>query len=84
MSEGKVHKLEFNYVDFVQYALDSKRSNKANQLGCNSSHKTNSEAKQFTLTDSFEQAVDYAIHGWDAGIKELNVKEDIIIQGSTH
>lgn len=37
----------------------------------------------FTQTKSFEEAVDFAIHGWDLGLEEYKIQEGILVGGST-
>lgn len=68
---------EFGYSEFVDYALNTERVK--GEDGISKSSETN--RKQFTGTENFEEAVRLARYGWDAGIKEMELERDLIVSG---
>jgi len=38
---------------------------------------------EFTATESYEEAHDFAVHGWDLGLKKYEVEDGVLVGGST-
>lgn len=67
----------FTYREFVDRAMNRER---------HSSNKDSSRtgSKNFTQSESFDEAVDFAINGWDLGLEKYKIEEGIMSSGSTH
>lgn len=51
------------------------------------SHKMNSArngTQSFTQTESFEEAIDFAVNGWDLGLEQYKIQDGILTNGTTH
>lgn len=69
---------EYTYGSFVNEAMNRK---KHKNCGGDSSR---SDDFDFTQTKSFEEACDFAINGWDLGLKEFEVEDGVMTSGSTY
>ncbi|MDV3750613.1 hypothetical protein CMU19_04300 [Elizabethkingia anophelis] len=78
MSKTKMNYSNFSYSEFVDYALSTDRV-----IGADDriSERSRTNDFNFTGTESIEDAINYARHGWDSGIKELELEKDLIIDG---
>lgn len=69
---------EFTYSSFIEYANSTKRVNGADGRIRKSSVENE---KSFTGTESYDEAMNLALYGWDTGIKELELERDLIVDG---
>lgn len=77
--ESKLKVLQGSYLDFIDYAKNQPKSEKASRLGANDSRKG---CFDFTATKSFDEAVELAERGWDAGIEQLDLSEGVLVSGN--
>lgn len=66
-SEHKVHYQVFGYTEFIDYCLETPRRGSNGD----SSENKYDEEMSWAGTKTFEEAVDFAKNGWDAGLQDL-------------
>lgn len=69
---------EFTYSSFIEYANSTERVKGADGRIQKSSVENK---KSFTGTESYDEAMNLALYGWETGIKELELERDLIIDG---
>lgn len=69
---------EFTYSSFIEYANSTERVKGADGKIQKSSVENN---KEFTGTESYDEAMNLAIYGWETGIKELELEKELIVDG---
>jgi hypothetical protein len=65
--EHKIHYQVFGYTEFIDYCLNTP----IREGNGDSSLKDETGENPWTGTNTFDEAVDYAKHGWDAGLKDM-------------
>lgn len=75
-----VKQTEFTYSEFLRYVESTPRT--AGEDGIMKSSEGRGRTAWFQ-TDSWEQAMDYAKNGWQAGIDALAAEADLAVQGNT-
>lgn len=45
--------------------------------------RVSSSKTKFTQTESFEQAVDFAVNGWDLGLEQYKIEDGLLVGGAT-
>lgn len=73
---------EFTYWEFINYMKETEKmpriiENK-DRDGYNSSSKQSRKKTIFTETESFEQALELAVNGWDAGLEQLPISDGVL------
>lgn len=63
----KVYHETFSYVEFLDYCMNTPRSSGAETV----SEQVCNESNPWSGTQEWQQAVDYAYKGWDAGINKI-------------
>lgn len=66
---------EHTYAEFLEHVSGTDRSERSKRDGRTSS--TESGAS-FSGTDTFDEAMQLAIHGWDAGIEQMKLEEGVL------
>jgi hypothetical protein len=77
--EAQLEVLQGSYLEFIEYAKNQPKSEKAKNANSNDSRKGDFD---FTATKSFEEAVELAEYGWDAGIKQLGLSDGVLVSGN--
>lgn len=77
---ARVVQTEFTYSEFLGYVESTPRV--AGRGGIMKSSEDRDRTEWFQ-TDSWEQAMDYAKNGWQAGIDALAAEADLAVQGNT-
>ena len=67
-----------NYSEFVHYAENRTRSNKSQRM----SEYSRTGNFKFAGTHSFEEALNLANTGWDAGIEQLELEDGLLVSGN--
>ena len=68
----------YTYREFVDYANNRVKHNKCKKT------ESRDEGFDFTQTDSFEQAIEYATTGWDLGLEKYKIEDGVLSSGTTH
>lgn len=70
-SDEKVKHIRFGYSEFVDFAENRKRSDRSMRTSQNSSRSVTNKENPWAGTNTFEEALNLARHGWDAGLLQL-------------
>jgi len=68
----------YTYREFVEFA-----NNRQKHSECNKEY-SRSDDFNFTQTDSFEQAIEFATTGWDLGLEQYKIEDGVLSSGTTH
>lgn len=68
---------EYTYSSIIDRAI-----NREKHPNCNDNSSREGDYN-FTQTESFEEAVDFAINGWDLGLQQYAIEDGVIVGGST-
>jgi len=72
---NKIKHIEFGYSEFVDFSEARVQSSRAIEYGCNSSRKNDNSTSPWSGSKNLEQALDWARHGWDAGLAQLPLED---------
>jgi len=76
---SKIKITQGTYREFVDFSKNRKRSKKS--LSSNH-HSSRNGSKGFAGTSSFEEALELANKGWDAGIEQLELEDGLLVEGN--
>lgn len=74
---------EFSYLEFVEHAKDRIWSNKFKSASAKTSRETDAHHKKWTGTKNFDEAIDFALNGWDAGLEQMELDSDLLTDVGT-
>lgn len=72
--------VEIEYYSYASLVEEAMTREKHENCGNNSARDGDFD---FTQTESIEEARDFAVNGWDLGLKEYKVEDGILVGGST-
>ena len=68
----------YTYREFVDYA-----QTRIKHKNCNGND-SRDLSTSFCQTESFEQAIDFAVKGWDLGLEQYKIEDGVLSSGTTH